>query len=491
MDWIQSLSKAIRHVEDNLTDDLSVDEVARQAYASGAHFQFVFHVVTGMTIGEYIRNRRLSRAAQDLLQAGAKVADVAARYRYETPESFSKAFTRFHGVSPSRLQRGQARLFHPLKIRIAIEGGFDMSQSFVEAFHLLDWTEIDAQPASSPTAAEKYHRLVTWAGEARGRNPEVFDALTDWIRDDAQWRDDTLAENGQILMQGVLARFREQNARLRSYLRALEPSGVVNPAVFVALDRFDRELSGQAHEPSLREPVARVFADFSAMRERGVREKIAGNRTGPTGTNTVDLFGYINCLKDDDAQVQWALFMPDMVKAQQQGFQVESFHYRRLPAMRFIGREGPQLESPEARKALFDTLDALRDDQSDFPHDLLFMHHDGMGVDVGPWHGLWGRFMKADAPVPEGFLHFDFVTEPDDKAGPPYVSQFAFATFSGDIDAMHRREGYDCDAMYDVTRNILLGQGICIPYPGKYWTAEVFLDGFDKPGTAYLFGVLL
>ena len=490
MDWIQGLSKAIRYIEDNLTGDLPVEEVARQAFASSAHFQFVFHVVTGMTIGEYIRNRRLSVAAQDVLRGDAKLVDVAARYRYETQESFSKAFTRFHGVSPSRLQRGQARLFHPLRIHIAIEGGFDMSHSFVDAFHLFNWTDVDGQASAQLTDAEKYHRLVAWAGEARGRNPEVFDTVTEWILDDTQWRDEHLAENEQILMHGVFARFKEQNARLRAYLKELAPSGVVNPPVFEALDRFDRLLSGEISDGLLRDAVTGMFSDFSAMRDRGVREKIAGNRTGPTGTDTVALFGYINCLKDEDAQVQWALFMPDVVKAQQKGFRVDRFEYRTLPAMRFIGREGPELDLPESRKALFETLDSLHAYASDFSHDLLFMHHYGLGVDVGPWHGVWGRFMQADAPVPKGFLHFDFVPESDDTAGPPYVSQFAFATFSGDIDAMHRREGYDSDAMYDVTRNILLGQGICIPYPNKYWTAEVFLDGFDKPGTGYLFGVL-
>lgn len=99
--------------------------------------------------------------------------------------------------------------------------------------------------------------------------------------------------------------------------------------------------------------------------------------------------------------------------------------------------------------------------------------------------------MKADAPVPEGFVSFDFVPHNNGKAGNPFMSQFALATFSGDIEAMHKREGYDCDAMYDVTRNIMLGQGVNIPYPDKYWTAEVFLDGCDKDSTAYMFSAEL
>ena len=101
---------------------------------------------------------------------------------------------------------------------------------------------------------------------------------------------------------------------------------------------------------------------------------------------------------------------------------------------------------------------------------------------------------KADTPVPEGFLYFDFVPHRDNidfKAGPPFFSQFAYATFSGDMDAMHKCEGYNSDAMYDVTRNTMLGEGANIPYPDKYWTAEVFLDGCDKYSTAYMFSAEL
>jgi hypothetical protein len=54
---------------------------------------------------------------------------------------------------------------------------------------------------------------------------------------------------------------------------------------------------------------------------------------------------------------------------------------------------------------------------------------------------------------------------------------------------MHSREGFDSDAMYDVTRNIILGDGVGIPYPEKYWTAEVFLNGWDKYSTGYLFSI--
>lgn len=488
MNWMQSLSKAINYIEKHLVEDITIDEISNQAYSSSSHFQFIFHVVMGITIGEYIRNRRLSCAAQDLLQTRSKIIDVAMRYQYDSGESFSKAFTRFHGVPPSKVKREKVKIFHPLSINVIIKGGFDMTHNLIDEFY---WSDIEEKKREKLSDEEKYNRIASWAGKARGQNPSVFDALTEWVLDDSQWSDDKIAENEQILMQGVFARFKEQNSQLRSYLLELEPSGVVNTAVFNALDRFDEELSGVSHDKQLQEAVAKVFADFSVMRDHNIRSKIAGNKTGPAGTDSVDLYGYINYLKDCDAAVQWALFMPDMVEKQQNGFKMDSFEYKKMPAMRFIGREGDDLANIKIRKELFAFLDTMNEYKSDLEFDVLFMHHYGLCVDVGPWHGVWGRFMQADTPVPEGFIYFDLVTQNDGKAGLPYLSQFAYATFSGDMNAMHQREGYDCDAMYDVTRNTMLGEGVNIPYPNKYWTAEVFLDGCDKNSTAYMFSAEL
>jgi len=355
--------------------------------------------------------------------------------------------------------------------------------SILDKFYFFDFGAIGENLA----AGEKYAKLAEFALAARRQNPIVFDELTEWVRDNKNWADANLSENERLFM-GILARFKEQNAALRVLLRELEPSGVVNAAVFPALDRFDDELSGKLHDKNLQDAVSAVFADFLAMLTREIREVVAGTPTGQFGTLGVEIFGYVNYLKDCDASVQWTLFMPSMVERQQKGFKVETFEYRKLPAMRFIGREGDDLADLENRKALFRTLDALGH-KSGFDYDVLFMHHYGLAAE-NPWHGFWGRFMAADAPVPEGFVHFDFVPERDNDnfvAGPPFLSQFTFATFSGNLDAMHTTEGYDSDAMYDVTRNIMLGQGINIPYPDKYWTTEVFLEGCENPSTAYMF----
>ena len=105
MDWIKGLTKAISYIEKNLTQDICIDDVANNVYVSGSHFRRVFNLVTGMTLGDYIRNRRLSLAGQELLNQENKLLDVAAKYQYKTQESFSKAFLRFHEVNPSDVQR--------------------------------------------------------------------------------------------------------------------------------------------------------------------------------------------------------------------------------------------------------------------------------------------------------------------------------------------------------------------------------------------------
>jgi hypothetical protein len=272
----------------------------------------------------------------------------------------------------------------------------------------------------------------------------------------------------------------------------LEPHGVVNEAVWSALDVFEEELSGKPHDKKrLGEPVSKMFSDFSAMQDRGLREQIAGDKTGPFGTDSVETFGYINHLKNCDAGVQWALFMPQMVADQQKGFSVSSFEYKTMPAMRLIGKEVEWNNEKDGWDSdidsIFRTLDTLTGYKSGFDYDICFMHHYGKGVDVERLHNFLGRFMKTDCPVPDGFSHLDFIPNFDDTPGLPYGSQFAFATFEGDIEAMHMSEGYDSDAMYDVTRNIMLGQNVTIPYPEKYWTAEVFLDGHAALSSAYMF----
>ncbi|MDD4165332.1 MAG: hypothetical protein PHD66_09060 [Eubacteriales bacterium] len=167
------------------------------------------------------------------------------------------------------------------------------------------------------------------------------------------------------------------------------------------------------------------------------------------------------------------------------GATIEHWAYRILPAVRFIGLEWFYGKDDWAttREKVVSVLDAMPEYTSGFDYDLTLSHHFGKTVDTERNHDFIGRFMKAGTPVPEGFAHWDFV--PDDKDTPylTFRSQFAFAVFAGNHDSLHRHEGFDVNALYDITRNIILEDKIVIPYPKIYWTAEVQFDRVD--GTIY------
>lgn len=88
MNWIQGIQRAIDYVEANITEEIDFKEAARQACSSSFHFQRVFGILCGLSLGDYIRMRRLSLAGEELSKGHAKVIDIALKYGYDTPESF-------------------------------------------------------------------------------------------------------------------------------------------------------------------------------------------------------------------------------------------------------------------------------------------------------------------------------------------------------------------------------------------------------------------
>lgn len=173
MNWIQGLAKAIQYIESNLTNEITVNDVANHVYASNAHYQRVFSLATGFTIGDYIRNRRLSLAGQDLLLSKNRIIDVSMKYQYDSQESFSKAFTRFHGITPHRARKQSHRLkyFRPLTINIIIQGGFDMSSNR-EILSIAQYSSCESDSiaklfasAESPRVSNKvkeYKKIEPW-----------------------------------------------------------------------------------------------------------------------------------------------------------------------------------------------------------------------------------------------------------------------------------------------------------------------------------------
>ncbi|MCI8932380.1 MAG: AraC family transcriptional regulator [Lachnospiraceae bacterium] len=128
MDWIKIIENALRYIEENLSGELTVDRIAEKVNISPFYFQKGFSMLCGYSVGEYIRMRRLSVAGSELVTSDNKVIDLALKYGYDSPDSFTKAFTRFHGSTPTDVRRKGALLksFAPLHIKIILDGGNTM-----------------------------------------------------------------------------------------------------------------------------------------------------------------------------------------------------------------------------------------------------------------------------------------------------------------------------------------------------------------------------
>ena len=134
MEWISSLQRAITYMEEHLLEEINYENVAKHVHTSSYEFHRAFSFLTGITANAYIRNRRLSLAGQEIVNSDVRITDVALKYGYDTPESFTKAFTRFHGVAPSVAREGNTKLvlFNPLVIKLTVDGGKTMEYKIVQ-----------------------------------------------------------------------------------------------------------------------------------------------------------------------------------------------------------------------------------------------------------------------------------------------------------------------------------------------------------------------
>ena len=138
MNWIKTINDAIGYMEDHLTDQITLEDIAGNVNLSVFHFHRAFTMLTEMSPTDYLRKRRLSQAAAELVNGDDKVIDIALKYGYETPESFTKSFTRYHGVSPMQAKKGSPiKFMSRYTVRIALEGGQIMEYS-IEKWEAMD-----------------------------------------------------------------------------------------------------------------------------------------------------------------------------------------------------------------------------------------------------------------------------------------------------------------------------------------------------------------
>lgn len=164
MEWMEVIRKAIDYVEEHITDDITVNDVADRVCVSPFYFQKGFCMLCGCSLMEYVRNRRLSLAGGEMISSDATVLELAVKYGYESPDSFTKAFTRFHGCRPSSVRRDRAmvKVFAPLKLTISLKGGYVMDYRIAkkESFTVLAVSkEFDYEGANKniPAFWEEHH----------------------------------------------------------------------------------------------------------------------------------------------------------------------------------------------------------------------------------------------------------------------------------------------------------------------------------------------
>lgn len=145
MDWITGIQNAINYIEEHLTEEINYDNVAEEAACSSFYFQRIFGILCEIPLGEYIRNRRLTLAGNELNASDIKVIDIAFKYGYESPESFTRAFSKFHGITPSEAKKNGTKLksFSRLSVKITLNGGSMMDYKIVEkeAFDIIEKVE--------------------------------------------------------------------------------------------------------------------------------------------------------------------------------------------------------------------------------------------------------------------------------------------------------------------------------------------------------------
>lgn len=145
MEWLEKMNSALSYIEDNLTGEIRLEEAAKRACCSSFNFQRMFSFMADVPLAEYVRRRRLSSAAMELLTTEEKVIDVALKYGYESPTSFSRAFFAIHGVNPSEIKKQGVRIkaYSRISFEITIKGVEAMNYRLEEfgEFRLVGYKE--------------------------------------------------------------------------------------------------------------------------------------------------------------------------------------------------------------------------------------------------------------------------------------------------------------------------------------------------------------
>ncbi|MCP3739359.1 AraC family transcriptional regulator [Rossellomorea sp. BNER] len=134
MDLLKKMNEALDYIEENLTGDIDYKEAARLSFCSEFHFKRMFSFLAGVSLSEYIRRRRLTLAAFELNNSSLRIIDIALKYGYTSPDSFTRAFQNMHGVTPTEARNNGPSLkaYPQMTFQLTIKGGSKMNYRIVE-----------------------------------------------------------------------------------------------------------------------------------------------------------------------------------------------------------------------------------------------------------------------------------------------------------------------------------------------------------------------
>lgn len=172
MDWIVSIQKTIDYIEDNIEAELDTDILAAKIYSSSFNFQRMFTILCDCTVGEYIRNRRLTLAGYELLSNDSNVLDIAIKYGYETNESFTRAFSRFHGVTPSMARKNRVSLntFSRISVKSNLSGGKAIMSDFSKRGYVVKETGAVYYTQDMDKTLKWFKEVLGWYGQIEARD---------------------------------------------------------------------------------------------------------------------------------------------------------------------------------------------------------------------------------------------------------------------------------------------------------------------------------
>ena len=128
MNLIQSFNRTIDYIDAALDGEIEPKKIAELSGYSAAMFSRIFSILTGVPLQEYIRRRKMTMAALDLLSTDQKIIDIAVKYGYDAADAFTVAFKAIHGCAPSEIRKGKnGKVYSKLKLSLTVNGGNEMN----------------------------------------------------------------------------------------------------------------------------------------------------------------------------------------------------------------------------------------------------------------------------------------------------------------------------------------------------------------------------